>query len=126
MYMLGRSGRLDTTSQRFVEEVDAVVQRYAGGDPVEYHRRWSQLLRQARRRTRGSGKHRDVLRERVFTRQQRRCADCQKPFESSKYLHVHRLDTHHNHDPELDFGYFDENVVVLCSRCHELRGDESD
>jgi hypothetical protein len=49
-----------------------------------------------------------------------RCQDCGKPFEAAA-LQMHRLDPSLAYDRTKNFGYFEENVVLVCAGCHDRR-----
>jgi hypothetical protein len=111
---------LDEESVRFQAEVDAVVRKWAGDDEREYWRRWKQLGSWSINRTQGDAVKKARLKKRLMELSGGRCADCDRPSPAAA-LQMHRLDQALAHDPACNFGYFEENVVLLCADCHDRR-----
>ena|SRR5437868_4176615 len=114
------SNRLDDASLRFQAEVDALVRKWASGDEREYWRRWKQLGSWSMNRTQGDVVKKTALKRRLMNTTGGRCTDCRLVFEGPA-LQMHRLDQSFAHDRGTNFGYFAENVVLLCASCHERR-----
>jgi HNH endonuclease len=49
-----------------------------------------------------------------------RCEECGNEFAAAA-LQMHRRDQAHAHEKAKNFGYFEENVELLCTGCHENR-----
>lgn len=113
---------LDETSRQFREDVDAIVSRYAEGDPHEYARRWKQLSTWGMDRSQGDPVYKSRLKKRLLVRAGNRCEDCGREFTPTE-LQMHRLDTTHAFDKAKHFGYFDDNIALLCASCHDKRED---
>lgn len=114
---------LDDRSREFRDEVDAVVRRYAGDDLQEYARRWKQLQTWGMDRSQGDPVYKSRLKKRLLVRSGGRCEDCGREFTPTE-LQMHRLDTTHAFDKAKHFGYFDENIALLCASCHDKREDD--
>jgi len=114
---------LDDDSRRFQGEVDALVRRWAGDDDGEYLLRWKQLGSWSINRTQGDVVKKAALKKQLMNDTGGRCADCGNLFDAAA-LQMHRLDQSFAFDRERNFGYFRENVVLLCSPCHERREAE--
>ena len=111
---------LDEQSKRFQKEVDDLVRRWATGDEGEYLRRWKQLGNWSMNRTQGDVVKKAALKDRLMEQTGGRCTDCQQPFPAAM-LQMHRCDPRYHLDRTVNFGYFPENVVLLCAHCHEVR-----
>lgn len=110
--------QLDPDSQRFQDEVDSVVRRWAGEDDIEYRRRWRQLGSWSTNRTQGDPIKKEKLRKKLFAEKRGRCEVCNNPFELGA-LTMHRVDTGFNLDKRKNFGYFAENIQLVCNICHQ-------
>jgi 5-methylcytosine-specific restriction endonuclease McrA len=115
------SFQLDPESKRFQEEIDAVVRRWAGGDDYEYWQRWRQLGNWSLNKTQGDVVKKERLKKELMLETGGRCQDCGRDFDKSA-LQMHRLDSRYAHDRGRNFGYFRENVALLCASCHYKRG----
>jgi len=113
---------LDPESLRFQAEVEALVGRWAGGDERERWRRWKQLGSWSISRTQGDVVKKWALKKALVGASGGRCMDCGQPF-ATPALQMHRLDRRHAHDRARNFGYFVENVVLVCAGCHQVRED---
>lgn len=113
---------LGDASRRFRDEVDAIVARYADGDPQKYARRWKQLSTWGMDRAQGDPVKKSRLKKRLLARSGGRCEDCGREFTATE-LQMHRLDTTHAFDKSKDLGYFDDNIALLCASCHGKRED---
>ena len=111
---------LDDESKRFQDEVEDLVRRWAGDDERQYWRRWKQLGSWSIGRTEGDAVKKDALKKRLMSRTGGRCQDCGRAFPPAE-LQMHRLDKAYAHERAQNFGYFDENVVLLCASCHHAR-----
>jgi len=111
---------LDPESRRFQAEVDAVIGRYASDDERERWRRWKQLGSWSISRTQGDVVKKAALKKRLMKLTGGRCQDCGRDLCAAE-LQMHRLDRQHAHDRARDFGYFAENVVLVCAGCHQSR-----
>lgn len=114
------SHSLDPESRRFQAEVDALVRRWSYGDQKEYWRRWKQLGSWSISRTQGDVVKKSALKKRLMRRTGGRCQDCRNEFAAAA-LQMHRLDQRHAHDRARNFGYFEENVALVCAGCHDAR-----
>ena len=109
---------LDPESQQFQSEVDELVRRWAAQDPKEYWRRWKQLGSWSINRTQGDVVKKATLKKQLMAETDGHCMDCHQPFAQAA-LQMHRLDNAHAHDRATNFGYFRDNVVMVCAGCHE-------
>jgi hypothetical protein len=116
-------GQLDDRSRAFRDEVDAIVTKYADGDPQQYARRWKQLQTWGMDRSQGDPVYKARLKKRLLARAGGHCEDCLREFTPTE-LQMHRLDTAHAFDKAKHFGYFDDNIALLCASCHDNREDE--
>lgn len=116
-------GQLDDRSRAFRGEVDAIVVKYADGDPQESARRWKQLQTWGMDRSQGDPVYKARLKKRLLVRSGGRCEDCGREFTATE-LQMHRVDTTHAFDKAKHFGYFEENIALLCASCHDKREDE--
>ena len=112
--------RLDAKSAAFRDAVEAVVREFSDGDTEEYFRRWRQLHNWGMDRAHGDVNKKNKLKDLLMKKTGGRCQDCDKPFQRSE-LQMHRLDQKFALDPTTNFGYFEENVALLCRPCHDLR-----
>lgn len=117
------SWELDEKSKRFQAEVDALVRRWAGEDEREYWRRWKQLGSWSINRTQGDVVKKSALKKQLMAKTSGRCQACGQAFPAAA-LQMHRRDQLHAYDKARNFGYFEENVELLCAACHELREAE--
>ena len=108
---------LDDESRRFQAEVEALVQQWAGGDEREYWRRWKQLGSWSINKTQGDVVKKAALKKRLMEKTSGRCQDCGLTFEQAA-LQMHRLDEVLAHNKAMNFGYVEENVVLICAGCH--------
>ena len=115
--------QLDPESQRFQDEIDAVVRRWADGDDTEYRRRWRQLGNWSMNRTQGDPIKKDRLKKQLFEEKDGLCEVCGDRFERGA-LTMHRVDTRWNLDKSKNFGYFRENVQLVCNICHQVEERE--
>jgi hypothetical protein len=60
-----------------------------------------------------------ALKKRLLEKTDSRCEDCARTFAPA--LQMHRLDQSLAHIKAMNFGYTEENVVLLCAACHEHR-----
>ena len=61
-----------------------------------------------------------ATRERVFTEQRGKCANCWRTYPTHEYLHAHHcIYTRDKRMPKLDAP---ENIQLLCSHCHSEHG----
>ena len=111
---------LDADSRRFQSEVDALVRKWAKGDEREYWRRWKQLGSWSINRTQGDVVKKAALKKKLLSRTGGRCQDCRQVFDRAA-LRMHRVDASFADDRSRNFGYFPENVVLVCAGCHEAR-----
>jgi hypothetical protein len=109
---------LDPNSRLFQEEVDAVVRRWANGDEYEYWRRWRQLGSWSINRTQGDVVKKAALKKKLLKRSGGCCEKCRRAFEPAA-LQMHRRDVRLAHRRDQNFGYTEENVLLLCAGCHE-------
>jgi hypothetical protein len=114
---------LDADSRRFQEEVDALVRRWANGDEQEYWRRWKQLGSWSINRTQGDVVKKAALKKRLMAKTGGRCEACRRELPAAA-LQMHRRDQSLAHVKNRNFGYFEENMELLCAGCHELREAE--
>jgi hypothetical protein len=114
---VARDYELDPESRRFQEEVDAVVRRWAHDDEYEYWRRWKQLGSWSINRTQGDVVKKAALKKKLLGRSSGCCEECGKAFEPAA-LQMHRKDGL-AHLRDQNFGYTEENVLLLCAGCHE-------
>jgi hypothetical protein len=114
------SYKLSESDKAFQAEVDALVRRWAGDDPKEYWRRWKQLGSWSINKTQGDAVKKAALKAKLMADTGGRCMDCSKQY-SAPMLQMHRLNQDHAHDRSKNFGYFLENVALVCADCHELR-----
>ena len=110
---------LDDASKRFQAEVDSLVRRWAAGDEREYWRRWKQLGSWSINRTQGDVVKKSALKKRLMGKTAGRCEGCGQSFPAAA-LQMHRRDQTYAHEKARNFGYFEENVELLCAACHEL------
>jgi hypothetical protein len=110
--------QLDPDSQRFQDEIDAIVRRWADGNDIEYRRRWRQLGNWSLNRTQGDPIKKERLKKQLFEEKQGRCEVCGDAFERGA-LTMHRVDTRFNLDKTNNFGYFAANVQLICNICHQ-------
>jgi hypothetical protein len=115
-----KSSGLDSDSRRFQAEVDALVREWAAGDDYMYWRRWKQLGSWSINRTQGDVIKKDALKRKLMQTTGGRCQDCRRELPRAS-LQMHRLDTTYAHDASRNFGYIEENVVLVCGGCHEER-----
>ena len=115
--------QLDPESQRFQDEIDAVVRRWADGDDTEYRRRWRQLGNWSINRTQGDPIKKDRLKKQLFEEKEGLCEVCGDRFERGA-LTMHRVDTSWNLDKSKNFGYLRENVQLVCNICHQAEERE--
>src|SRR4051794_28520927 len=85
-----------------------------------YWRRWKQLGSLSINRTQGDVVKKAALKKRLMHQTGGRCQDCGQPFPAAA-LQMHRLDQSFAHEKSRNFGYVEENVVLLCANCHEVR-----
>src|SRR5436305_146290 len=112
--------QLDPDTLAFQAEVEALVERWAAGDKYEYWRRWKQLGSWSMNKTQGDVMKKAALKKRLLARSGGRCEDCGGEF-AAPGLQMHRLDQTFAHVKASNFGYVEENVVLVCAGCHELR-----
>lgn len=112
--------KLDALSAAFRDDVEAVVLKYSGGDKKEYYRRWRQLHTWGMDRAHGDINKKDKLKTVLLIKTGSKCEDCGTSFQRSE-LQMHRIDPQYEFDDERNFGYFEENVALLCRPCHDLR-----
>jgi hypothetical protein len=118
----GAMNRLDAESTRFRNEIEEIVRRYAGDDGAEYARRWKQLSTWGMDRSQGDPVKKAALKKRLIKRSGGRCEDCSREFPATE-LQMHRLDKRYAFDKTQAFGYFDQNIALLCATCHDRRED---
>jgi hypothetical protein len=71
-------------------------------------------------KTQGDVVKKAALKKRLMAKVGTRCEDCRGSFGAAA-LQMHRIDASFAHVRERNFGYFDDNVVLLCAVCHERR-----
>lgn len=118
--MLTKGNQLDPESKQLQAEVDDLVRRWSGGDEIEYLRRWRQLTSWGLNRTQGEATKKAALKKRLMMQTGGACRDCGTIF-SAASLQMHRLDLAYALDRSTNFGYFENNVVLICPSCHEQR-----
>ena len=111
---------LDPESKAFRDEIDRVVRKWAVEDEREYWRRWKQLGTWSMDKTQGDVVTKSALKKRLNERTGGECEDCGREI-PREALQMHRLDPALAHDKSRDFGYVDDNVVLLCASCHARR-----
>jgi hypothetical protein len=92
-------------------------------DEREYWRRWKQLGSWSISRTQGDVVKKSALKLRLMEKTRGCCEDCRREFGQAA-LQMHRLDQSLAHDRAQNYGYTEENVVLLCASCHERRESE--
>lgn len=117
------SNGLSDEDKAFQEEVDAIVRRWAGDDSKEYWRRWKQLGSWSINKTQGDVVKKAALKRKLMESRQVRCEDCGANL-SAPSLQMHRISQDFAHDRSRNFGYFLENVALVCADCHERRESE--
>jgi hypothetical protein len=117
------SHALDDESLRFQAEVDALVRRWAGDDEREYWRRWRQLGNWSMNRTQGDAVKKSALKKKLMEKTAGRCEDCGREYAPGQ-LQMHRLDQELAHLAAANFGYVEDNIVLVCAPCHEGREGE--
>ena len=113
---------MDDASERFRAEIEEVVRRHSADDSGLYFQRWKQLKKWGSRRTEGSPTKKSRLKKRLMKESGGRCMDCGREFHKTE-LEMHRVDTGFACDKTENFGYFEDNVVLLCPVCHDRRED---
>jgi len=111
---------LDPDSRRFQAEVEALVNRWASGSEFERWRRWKQLGTWSMDRTQGDVVKKSTLKKQLMQASGGHCVDCGRGFPTAA-LQMHRLDRRHAHVKARNFGYFAENVALVCAGCHQAR-----
>lgn len=109
--------------KQFRDAVDAIVKEWANGDEQEYARRWRQLSGWARNQSNPARKKR--LKKRLLKRSGGNCEGCDRKLEPAA-LQMHRKDESYAFDKSHRFGYFEENIELLCISCHQEREAEKD
>jgi 5-methylcytosine-specific restriction endonuclease McrA len=112
--------RLDAKSAAFRDAVEAIVREYSDGDTEEYFRRWRQLHNWGMDRAHGDVNKKTKLKALLMKKTEGKCQECGKKCQGSE-LDMHRIDPQYAFNKGANFGYFEENIVLLCRPCHGLR-----
>jgi hypothetical protein len=109
---------LDPDSKRFQQEIDDLVRRWAGDDAREYWRWWKQLGTWSMDKTQGDVVKKSALKKRLMQASGGRCQRCKAELPAAA-LQMHRLDPELAYRADVNFGYIESNVELLCASCHQ-------
>src|SRR5262249_24119974 len=112
---------LDERSRQFRAEVEVVVMKYAGAfQDADWVLRWRQLYNWGMTYSQGDIGRKEALKQRLMKKTGGSVRDGKRKC-PGKELEMPRVDGGHTRSLSKNCGYFEENIALLCAKCHHAR-----
>lgn len=115
---MGQRMTAASDDREFRVAIEEVIRQFSEGDPEEEARRWQQLAGWARNR--GKPRWKKTLKKRLLKKRGRNCAACSREMLAPE-LQMHRRSDAYAYDKKRKYGYFEENIDLLCVTCHQAK-----